>query len=96
MKITGFIWLEQFIEKLIVKHGVEQDEVEDVFYTQPHIERAGKGQVQGENVYRALGKTEYGRYLTVIFIYKPIEQKALVISARDMDRKERKRYERKR
>jgi uncharacterized protein len=94
MKIIGFIWLEQFIEKLFVKHGVETDEVEAVFYNQPRIEKAGSGTVQGENLYRALGQTEDGRYLTIIFVYKPVQQKVLVISARDMDRKERKRYER--
>lgn len=92
MKITGFIWLEQFVEKLLVKHRVEPYEVEDVFYNQPHIAKANRGNVQGEDVYRALGQTDDGRYLIVIFIYKPSEQKALVISARDMDRKERKRY----
>jgi uncharacterized protein len=84
-------WSNLF-EKLFVKHGVETDEVEDVFYNQPHIEKAGSGKVQGENLYRALGQTEDGRYLTIIFLYKPLEQKALVISARDMDRKERRRY----
>ncbi|MFO7679589.1 MAG: BrnT family toxin [Chloroflexota bacterium] len=92
MRIIGFIWLEQFVEKLLVKHHVEQYEVEDIFYSQPRIEKTGKGKVQGENLYRAMGQTENGRYLTVIFIYKPLEQKALIISARDMDRKERERY----
>ena len=92
MRIKGFIWLDQFVEKLLVKHRVEQYEVEDVFYGHHRIEKAGKGKVQGENLYRALGQTEDGRYLTVIFVFKPSEQKALVISARDMDRKERKRY----
>lgn len=92
MKIIGFIWLDQYVEKLLVKHGVEKYEVEDVFYGNPHIEKVGRGHVQGENLYRALGQEENGRYLTVIFVYKPSEQKALVISARDMDRKERRRY----
>ena len=94
MRITEIIWLRQFVEKIYTKHGVETDEVENVFYGQPRIEIAGKGKVQGENLYKALGKTEDGRYLTVIFIYKPTKRKALVISARDMDRAERKRYER--
>ena len=94
MTITGIIWLRKFVEKLYIKHGVETDEVEDVFYEHPRIELAGKGKVRGENLYKALGQTEDGRYLTIIFIYKPTEQKALVISARDMDRAERKRYER--
>lgn len=92
MRIIGFIWLEQFVERLLVKHHVEQYEAEDIFYSQPRIERAGKGKVQGENLYRAMGQTENGRYLTIIFIYKPLEQKALIVSARDMDRKERERY----
>ena len=92
MKIVSIIWLQQYIEKLYVKHGVEVDEVEDVFYEHPRIEIAGKGKVQGENLYKALGKTEDGRYLTVIFIYKPSKQKALVISARDMNDAEHKRY----
>lgn len=92
MKITGFIWLEQFVEKLLVKHGVDPYEVEDVFYNRPRIAKANRGTVKGEDVYRALGQTDDGRYLTVIFIYKPAEQKALIISGRDMDRKERKQY----
>ena len=92
MKIIGVIWLDQFVEKLLTKHGVAQYEVEDIFYGHSHIEKVGRGHVQGENLYRALGQTEDGRYLTVIFVFKRSEQKALVISARDMDRKERKRY----
>ncbi len=43
------------------------------------------------NVYRALGQTDAGRYLAVFFVYKG-DRKALTISARDMDGKERRRY----
>jgi len=50
-----------------------------------------KGHFRGENVYRALGQTEAGRYLVVFFIYK-LTQEALILSARDMDRKERRVY----
>ena len=32
MQIDDFIWLPDMIEKLAAKHGVEQDEVEDVFF----------------------------------------------------------------
>ena len=42
----------------------------------------------------ALGKTEAGRYLTVLFIYK-LTREALILSARDMAQKERKMYGRK-
>lgn len=41
-----------------------------------------------------LGQSQTGRYLAVLFIYKPM-QKALILSARDMANKERKMYDRK-
>jgi len=50
-----------------------------------------KGRFRGEDVYRALGRTEAGRYLAVFFIHKRTGA-ALILSARDMDRKERKIY----
>lgn len=50
-----------------------------------------KGDVSEEDVYLALGQTESGRYLSVFFIYKK-NKDALVISARDMAKKERRRY----
>ncbi len=48
---------------------------------------------EGEDVYSAQGRTDAGRYLIVFFIYKP-DHLALIVSARDMDAKERRRYER--
>jgi uncharacterized DUF497 family protein len=93
MKIVGFIWLEEIIEKLAVKHQVAPDEVEQVFCNQPGIKRMNKGHFRGEDVYRALGQTDAGRYMVVFFIYK-LTHEALVLSARDMDDKERKNYAR--
>ena len=58
----------------------------------PRIKRIRRGKVHGEDLYRALGQTMSGRYLSAYFIYKPTVRKALVISARDMDKKERKSY----
>ena len=54
-----------------------------------------KGHYKGEDVYAALGRTNAGRYLTVIFIYK-LDHRALINTARNMTTKERKRYGRKR
>ncbi len=31
MNITGFIWLDDIVEKMEVKHHVEQDEVRELF-----------------------------------------------------------------
>ncbi|MBI5575948.1 MAG: hypothetical protein HY896_06240 [Deltaproteobacteria bacterium] len=50
------------------------------------------GDVEGEDMYGALGRTRSGRYVTVFFILKQGD-KALVVSARDMSANERRRYE---
>ncbi len=94
MYIDDFIWLPDFVEKLLIKHGVSQDEVEEVFFNQPRFRFVEKGNRPGENVYSASGQTDAGRYLIVFFILKP-HNAALILSARDMDRKERRRYEQK-
>jgi uncharacterized DUF497 family protein len=94
MKIDDFIWLPDIIDKLIFKHHVTQDEAEEVFFNHPSFRFVEKGYKKGENVYSAGGQTDAGRYLIVFFIYKS-NNTALILSARDMDKKERKRYERK-
>jgi hypothetical protein len=91
MKITDIIWLDRFVEKLWRKHGVTTDEVEQVLNNHPRIQFIERGDVDGEDVYRALGQTSGGRYLAVFFIYKGANT-ALVISAREMSPRERKSY----
>ena len=93
MFLDDFLWLPDVVEKLIVKHRVSQDEVEEVFFNDPQYRFVEKGYRQGENVYAALGQTDAGRYLIVFFIHKS-GNIALILSARDMDRRERRRYER--
>jgi uncharacterized DUF497 family protein len=92
--IDDFIWLPDIIEKPESKHRVLPEEVEEVFFNRPHFRFVEKGHVAGEDVYVALGQTDGGRYLSVFFIQKPGNLE-LVISARDMDAAERKRYGRK-
>jgi len=94
MKIENFIWLPDIIDKLAFKHHVETSEVEEVFDNRPGIRFIQKGDRKGEDVYMGLGRTEAGRYLAVIFIMKK-NSNALILSARDMAKKERKQYERK-
>lgn len=91
MKITDCLWKEQFVEKLEQKHNVSTEEVEEVFANLPRFKLIEKGMIEGENIYRALGQTDAGRYLVVFFVYKRGGQ-ALPISARDMDGKERRSY----
>jgi uncharacterized protein len=94
MRIDGFIWLSAFVEKLEVKHHVIQNEVEEVFFNRLRFRFVESGHQAGEDVYAVSGPTDDGRYLIVFFICKP-GNKALILSAREMDRKERKMYERK-
>ncbi len=94
MKIEGIIWLNQIVDKLAFKHQVETYEVEEVLSENPKFRFVEKGERKGENIYMALGQTEAGRYLTVLFIYKQTKE-ALILSARDMAKKERKMYGRK-
>ena len=91
MVIDGFIWLDWVEEKLSAKHNVSIDEVEEIFENMPKFLKKEKGKVEGEHLYNALGRTEAGRYLSVFFIYKR-NQRALILSARNMDQKERRRY----
>ena len=93
LKIVGLIWLEEIVEKLDVKHRVSPEEVERVLANRPKVRRMNKGHYRGEDVYRALGQTDAGRYLVVFFIHK-MTNEALVLSARDMDNKERRSYAR--
>jgi len=53
-----------------------------------------KGEIEGEHLYNALGRTESGRYLSVFFIRK-LGNKALIVTARGMNRSERRRYAKK-
>ena len=94
MFIDDFIWLEEIAAKIETKHSVLPEEAEEIFYNNPRFRFVESGHRKGDNVYSAAGQTDAGRYLIVFFIHnKP--GSALVVSAREMDAKERKRYERK-
>ena len=90
--IDDIIWLDTIIEKLAWKHNVLTHEVEETLGGPCKIFRKEAGKVEGEHLYNALGRSEAGRYLSVFFIRK-LGDKALIVTARDMTRNERKRYE---
>jgi uncharacterized DUF497 family protein len=95
VKIEGMIWLTDVVEKLASKHKVDPTEVEEVVLNdRPKFRFVEKGERTGEDVYMALGQTNAGRYLAVLFIYKKTKE-ALPLSARDMAPKERRRYAKK-
>ena len=94
MFIADFIWLPEIVEKVAIKHRVGPDEVEEMFFNKPRYRFVESGFRAGEDLYAASGQSDAGRYLIVFFIHKR-DNKALIVSARDMDGAERKKHERK-
>ncbi len=93
MVIYEIIWKQKFAEKISAKHGVSIEETEAVLGSRPVVRKVSRGHIKGENVYAAYGQSNSGRYLIVFFINKK-GNRALPISARDMDDAERRYYER--
>lgn len=93
MRISEIIWLEEIVDKLRRKHGVEPEEVEEALAGRPYFFFVEKGHRKGEDVFGAFCQSEAGRYLVAFFVYKQ-DKSALVLSARDMAPKDRRRYER--
>jgi uncharacterized DUF497 family protein len=91
LKITECLWLDQFVDKIIRKHHVYPEEVEEALFVKPYVKKVESGDVKGEDLYIAFGRTQAGRYLSVLFVLKR-DKRALVISARDMTKRERKHY----
>ncbi len=94
MRIVDIIWFPQVIDKLDWKHDLTPEEVEEVLFGKPMYRKVQRGHINGEDLYAAFGRSHAGRYLIVFFIYKRTRE-ALILSARDMDDKERRQYERK-
>jgi uncharacterized protein len=91
MRISGIIWLEDILDKLERKHAIKQEEVRQVFASSSRFRFVEKGHRRGEDVYSAMGQTEAGRYLIIFFVLKK-DNRALILSARDMTGPERKRH----
>ncbi|MEW6681074.1 MAG: BrnT family toxin [bacterium] len=88
MKISQILWDEDSIYH-IAKHSVSPREVEEaVFEGNPLILK------RMEKRYIVLSKTLAGRYLTIVIAFK-LKGRVKVITARNMDEKERKYYEKK-
>ena len=61
LRISDFDWDEGNALHLELGHGIEPQEVEEVFVNQPLFRRTKKGH------YAALGPTTAGRYLIIVF-----------------------------
>ena len=88
----GFDWDDRNSRKSLHKHDVTQAEAEQVFAAEPLVAE-DFGDSQAEVRFQALGETIEGRRLHVTFTLRGGGKKIRVISARDMNRKERAYYE---
>jgi len=90
MRIHEIIWPEDRIDH-IARHGVTPEEVEEVCFGQPFVQRA---KAEGKHpVYYALGQTAGGRYLFCVVIQFP-DGKGYPVTARPMTENEKRRYRR--
>jgi len=94
LEINETIWLDEVVIKIARKHKLTTIEVDEVFYNKPKYKKVQKGKLKDEDLYFAYGRTDSGRYLVVIFIYKKSKD-ALIVTARDMDLNERQSYAKK-
>ena len=99
MKIIELVWEEWHVEHIAAEHNVRPREVEEACFevvrlSSPQDEniRVLRGKGRGkEKLYYVLGKTLGGRHLHIVV--KPLGKgKAKVITARDMNESEKRRY----
>lgn len=89
-EISGFDWDEGNKDKNLA-HGVQNWECEQIFFNEPLVVLNDPKHSIAEDRSAAFGRTEGGRRLVVIFTMR--RSKVRVISARDMNKKERQFYE---
>ena len=89
--LKGFDWDEGNVTKNWEKHGVTHIECEEVFFNDPMVVIKDEPHSITESRYYVLGKTNSQRLLFLVITTRG--SKIRVISARDMNKKERKIYE---
>lgn len=89
-KCTGFDWDEGNLTKNRARHRVAGAECEQVFFDRPLAAAADAGHSEEEPRFYALGQTDAARRLFIVFTVR--RGLIRVISARDMNRRERTEY----
>jgi len=87
---TGFEWDEGNLLKNWETHGLTGPESEQIFFNKPLIAGRDGKHSRKEACFYALGQTDAGRLLFVVFAVR--NNSIRVISARDMSRKEKRVY----
>jgi uncharacterized DUF497 family protein len=89
-KCVGFDWDDGNLLKNWEKHGVSASECEQVFFNQPFVTSPDVGHSDYEARFYTLGKSDTGKHLFIVFTVR--NNLIRIISARDMNRKERRAY----
>ena len=92
-QVTSFQWDDGNARKNVDSHDVSQEEAEQVFSSRPLLIVDDTAHSQQERRFNASGVTETGRRLHVTFTMRNEGTLIRIISARDMSRRERNRYE---
>jgi hypothetical protein len=87
----GFQWDEGNLDKNWYLHRVTNGECEEVFFNLPLIVASDTKHSQSEQRYFALGRTDRERWLFIAFTIR--DELIRVISVRDMNQKEVRRYD---
>jgi uncharacterized protein len=87
--VERFEWDDGNARKSEEKHGVSQNEAEQVFANTPLSTAADARHSTQERRFQTLGRTDSGRRLFVSFTLRDGGRAIRVISARDMSRRER-------
>lgn len=88
---VGFDWDEHNLDKNWYRHQVTNEECEEIFFNTPIIVNSDKKHLKSETRYAALGRTDRNRRLFVAFTVR--NHLIRIISARDMNARETKRYD---
>lgn len=89
-KCLGFQWDEGNLDKSWAKHRVSPFESEQVFFNRPLVVSPDKKHSRGEERSYALGQTDSGRLLFVVFTIR--KRLLRIVSARDMTKREIEEY----
>lgn len=92
-QVSGFDWDAGNERKSAEKHDVSQAEAEGIFFNDPLVVAQDAKHSGTEQRFNALGRTAQNRLLHVTFTLRRNGTHIRVISARDMNQKERKLYE---
>jgi uncharacterized DUF497 family protein len=90
-RAVGFDWDEGNSPKITARHRVEPGECEQAFFVEPFVVVIDEKHSADEPRWRALGRTVNDRCLHLVFTFRG--DLIRIIHARDMNRKERRSYE---